>query len=127
MASGTTNSSSAAHDHTGAVTSGCAHCHTARLALPQRSPSAIASTPTNKAPITGGILRPQLGSAESVMKASTMGAAMATSLPRARTKSSPKRKNTPATMPITMGMGKTDITRLTQPLMPSSAIKALVT
>ena len=30
-------------------------------------------------------------------------------------------------MPIVMGMGKTDITRLTQPLRPSSAIKALVT
>ena len=87
----------------------------------------MASTPTNKAPITGGILRPQLGSADSAMNTSTMGAAMATSLSRARTKSSPKRKNTPATMPITMGMGSTDITRLTQPLRPSRAITALVT
>ena len=60
------------------------------------------------------------------MKASTIGAATATSLCSARTRSSPKRRNTPATIPMTMGMGSHDITRLTQPLAPSTRMSRLV-
>ena len=52
---------------------------------------------------------------------------MATSLCSARTMSRPKRKNTPATMPMTIGMGKAAIKRLTQPLKPNTSTKALVT
>jgi hypothetical protein len=34
----------------------------------------------------------------------------------------PKRRNTPATMPITIGIGTSAIARLTQPDRPSSSI-----
>ena len=52
-----------------------------------------------------------------------MGAPINTSLCRARTMSRPKRRNTPATMPMTMGMGTASIARRTQPESPSASIR----
>ena len=106
---------------------GCAKlsCPTAEASsLPD---TATAKAPTNKAPMTGGRRLPQSARTESNKNTATIGAAMATSLCSARTMSRPKRKNTPATMPMTMGMGKAAIKRLTQPLKPNTSTKALVT
>ena len=126
MARGITSSSMAANDHTGAVCTGCASASAPTPAASNRPDRATARAPTSKAPITGGRRRPQSARADSSKKAATMGAAMAASLCKARTMSRPKRKKTPATMPITMGMGSAAITRLTQPLSPSTKIRALV-
>ena len=126
IASGTTSSTSAPMLHTGACTTGAAKaklCTTEASTRPSR-PMAIA--PTTSAPITGGIRLPHTVLADSSRKATTIGPAMPTSLCSARTRSSPKRRNTPATMPITMGIGSDDISRLTQPLAPSTSISALV-
>ena len=70
--------------------------------------------------------RPKAGLADSSRKAATIGAAIATSLSSARTMSRPKRRKTPATMPITIGIGSADITRRTQPLAPSTTTSRLV-
>ena len=77
--------------------------------------------------MTGGNRLPQSALAESNKNTATIGAAIATSLCKARTMSRPKRKNTPATMPMTIGMGSAATTRLTQPVRPNTSTKALVT
>ena len=53
----------------------------------------------------GGTHRPRADRALSSKNTSTIGAATATSVPTARTRSVPNRRNTPATMPITIGIG----------------------
>ena len=55
-----------------------------------------------------------------------MGAAIQKSSRTARTRSRPKRRNTPATMPITMGIGTASIARRTQPESPSASISTPV-
>ena len=126
MASGNTNSTSAPTDHTGVCTKGCAQLKWPSVLVSMRPNSAMASAPTSMAPRMGGMRLPSAGAADSSRNTTTIGAVIHTSACSERTKSSPKRRNTPATMPITIGMGNDDINRFTQPLKPSSKISALV-
>ena len=126
IASGTTSSTSAPSDHTGACTTGWAKARLPSVEVSTRPSAPISSAPISKAPITGGMRFAHAGLADSSRKAMIIGAAIATSLSSARTMSSPKRRNTPATMPITIGIGSADITRLTQPLAPITSTSRLV-
>ena len=56
----------------------------------------------------------------------TIGAAIAASLCKALIRSRPKRRKTPATMPMTMGIGSSDMTRFIQPLAPMNRMSTLV-
>ena len=91
-----------------------------------RPSMATASAPISSAPISGGMRRPRAGNADRARKATTIGPAIAGSPCSARTKSSPKRRNTPATMPMTTGIGTACIARLTQPDTPRIRIRAPV-
>ena len=55
-----------------------------------------------------------------------MGAAIHASSRSAKIMSRPKRRKTPATMPITIGMGTASIARRTQPESPSASIRTPV-
>src|SRR5262249_30215305 len=44
-----------------------------------------------------------------------------------RERSRPKRRKTPATMPMTIGRGTSSIARFTEPVAPSTSIRTLVT
>ena len=70
--------------------------------------------------------RPSRGDTLSAMKAAVMGAAIQKSSRMAKTRSSPNRRNTPATMPMTMGIGTASMARLTQPLKPRASIRTPV-
>ena len=74
----------------------------------------------------GGTHRPSVVQALSSRNTRTIGAATATSDPRARTRSVPNRRNTPATMPITIGIGMRFMTRRTQPVRPRTSISSPV-
>ena len=74
----------------------------------------------------GGTHRPSVGRALSSRNTRTIGAATATSDPTARTRSVPNRRNTPATMPITIGIGMRFMTRRTQPVRPRTSISSPV-
>jgi hypothetical protein len=63
------------------------------------------TAPTMSAPISGGIRAPSAGSAASSTNAAAIGAAIQKSSRTANTRSSPKRRNTPATIAITTGIG----------------------
>ncbi len=86
----------------------------------------MASTPASSAPISGGSRRPAAGHRLKPSQAATMAPAMAGSWCSARTRSSPKRRNTPATMPMTMGIGTACIARRTQPDAPSASTSSPV-
>ena len=126
MANGTTSSIIAASDHTGACTTGRASSKPPSADAPTRPSTAAASAPTRSAPISGGMRRPRAGSADRTRKATTIGPATARSPCSARTRSRPKRRNTPATMPMTIGIGTACIARLTQPDAPSARIRSPV-
>jgi hypothetical protein len=66
----------------------------------------------------GGTHRPSDDLALSNRNTTTIGAATATSEPTARTRSVPKRRKTPATMPMTIGIGTRSMNRRTQPVRP---------
>ena len=55
-----------------------------------------------------------------------IGPTMAVSANAAWTSSRPKRRKTPATMPMTIGIGTNSMARFTQPVAPSTSINALV-
>ena len=74
----------------------------------------------------GGTHRPRAARALSSTNTSTIGAATAASDPTARTRSVPNRRNTPATMPITIGMGMRSMTRRTQPVSPRTSTSSPV-
>jgi hypothetical protein len=126
MARGTTSSIIAASDHAGACTTGRTIWKLPSADVSMRPSTATTSAPTSSAPISGGMRRPRAGSADKAKKATTIGAAIAGSLCNARTRSRPKRRNTPATMPMTIGIGTACIARLTQPDAPSARIRTLV-
>jgi len=75
------------------------------------------------APISGGSMRPRRGRALSATNAATMGSAIQRSSLKARTRSRPKRRNTPATIAITIGIGRASIARRTQPVSPSTSMR----
>ena len=52
-----------------------------------------------------------------------MGAAIQKPVSKARTQSRPKDRNTPATMPITIGIGIASMARRTQPVRPSAIMR----
>ena len=85
-----------------------------------------ASVPITSAPMIGGQRRPSAGRAVSTSQMMTIGPAMAKSASTARTRSRPKRRNTPATMPITIGIGTSCIARFTQPESPRISINSAV-
>ncbi len=88
--------------------------------------TAIITVPAASAPISGGRRRPIAGSALSARNTAIIGAAIQKSSRTAKTRSSPKRRNTPATIAITIGIGRTFIARATQPAQPSTSISAPV-
>ena len=126
IASGTTSSTIAAHDHSGMCTTGRTSSIAPSAAVSTRPSSAAAIAPTSSVPIIGGMRRASAGSVASSRKATTIGPAIAMSSCSARTRSSPKRRNTPATMPITIGIGTACMARRTQPLAPSTSISTPV-
>ena len=81
--------------------------------------SQTASAPTASAAISGGILFTK-------RNANAMGNAIHGASRNASTRSMPKRRNTPATMAITIGIGTASIARRTRPETPSSAISTPV-
>ena len=122
IASGTTSSTIAATDHAGVCTTGLINSICMGVPASNLPKTITASAPTTSAPMIGGQRRPSCGNALKPSQATTMGAAIAVSLNTAWTRSRPKRRNTPATMPITIGNGTSAIARLTQPLTPSTSI-----
>ena len=126
IASGTTSSTIAAHDHCGACSTGRTSSSVPSAAAFIRPRNKIIAMPISNAPIKGGMRLPSAGIVESSNHPITIGAATATSAFNARTRSSPKRRNTPATMPITIGIGSHCIARLTQPVAPRITISAPV-
>ncbi len=93
----------------------------------KRPSTQTAMTPISSAPISGGTARTMRGKAPSARKPATIGAAIQRSSRKANTMSRPKRRNTPATMPITIGIGTASIARRTQPEKPSASIRMPVT
>ncbi len=86
----------------------------------------MASAPTITAPISGGTTRAILGSTLSATKVKVMASAIHSSSVKARTRPMPKRRNTPATIAITIGIGTASIARRTQPLSPRTSISTPV-
>lgn len=75
----------------------------------------------------GGIHRPAFGNTLSATKTTIIGAARPTSAPVEVTRSSPNFKKTPATIAITMGIGREDMIVRTQPVRPIARITSAVT
>ena len=71
----------------------------------------------------GGRNRPRPCRAESSTQVTIIGAAIQTSACTDVTSPVPKRRKTPATMPITMDNGMADIRRPTQPVRPRANMK----
>ena len=84
------------------------------------------TTPTAMAAISGGSRRPSAGTAVTARKTAIIGAATQTCSCTACTRSSPKRRKTPATMPMTTGIGIASMARRTQPLPPRSSMSTPV-
>ena len=85
--------------------------------------AAMAAQPASRAPISGGSQRLSHGTAESTMNVSVIGPAIARLRSKARTRSSPKGRKTPATIAMTIGIGTAPITRRTTPVSPSTSIR----
>ena len=83
-----------------------------------RSPLA----PTAIATISGGIRAASPGHMLTSRKAAVIGAAIHTPASSARTQSSPNCRKTPATMPMTIGIGTASMARRTKPVRPSASI-----
>ncbi len=83
-------------------------------------------TPTTSAPISGGSRRPAALQADSSKKVAIIGTASNQASRTAITRSVPKRRNTPATMPITIAIGIASINRRTQPNRPRTSIRTPV-
>jgi hypothetical protein len=126
IASGTTSSIMAAVDQAGVCRTGLMSSRWRGIAVSNLPNTTVAIAPTTSAPMIGGQRRLRLGSELRINQTTTIGPAMAMSLNSARTRSRPNRRKTPATMPITIGIGASCIARLTQPVAPSTSISALV-
>ena len=92
----------------------------------KRPRTAVAEAPTSSVPMRGGMRLPNAGTAVSSSQPATIGPAIAMSSCNERIRSSPKRRNTPATMPITIGIGTASMARLTQPVTPRTSISTPV-
>ncbi len=79
--------------------------------------------PMASAPISGGTSRASRCEALIATNAAAIGAAIQNSSRMANTRSRPNRRNTPATMPITIGIGTASIARRTQPDRPSASMR----
>ena len=122
-ASGTTSSRQARQEKTGRVIRGAT---IDRLDAADQSIGwaiATAIAPISSAPMIGGNQRASRGRALSSTKASTIGPATIGSWWTALTRSSPKRRKTPATMAITIGMGSRAWARRIHPEIPSTVTK----
>ncbi len=122
IASGMTSSTIARHENSGAYRLGWASTCSdppCEWNLPRR---VIAAAPTKSAPISGGRRRDHPADALSARKATIIGAAIQKSSRTAYTKPRPKRRKTPATIPITIGIGTACIARRTQPDRPSASM-----
>ena len=124
MARGTPSSPRACTDPAGACQTGAAsHC-VEPVPGSNRPLSATATTPTSNATMIGG--SHFRGQTDARKKANTIGPAMARSSRIACTRSVPKRRKTPATMAITIGIGTTAMARRTQPERPSTSMRSPV-
>ncbi len=124
MASGTTSSIMAWVDHTGTCQTGAAsHCAMPEPGL-KRPLTAMTTIPTSRAAMIGGSR--MRGHTEASRKASTMGPATSRSSRTECTRSVPNRRNTAATMPITIGIGTADMARRTHPQSPSTSMSSPV-
>lgn len=126
MASGTTSSTIAESENLGTYRLGCARLIEAATSGFEVPRIRIATAPTMSAPTRGGMKRASRGDALSARNVAAIGAAIQKSSRMANTRSRPKRRNTPATMPMTMGMGIASIERRIQPLKPRSSISTPV-
>ncbi len=126
IASGTTSSTIAPHEKSGRWNCGAASiCTWARSCV--SSPIwCMTAAPVTSATISGGSHLASFGTALTTRKAAVMAAAIARSLAKACTQSRPNCRNTPATMPMTIGIGIARIARCTQPSAPSAIISAPV-
>ena len=124
IASGTTSSTIACQENAGRYRVGGAMVSISwffESKLPVRK---IATAPTINAPINGGSIRPSFLEKERRINARTIGAAIAMSSRTACTRPVPNRRNTPATIAITIGIGAASMQRRTQPVSPSASISA---
>ena len=82
--------------------------------------------PAMSAPISGGDIRANLGSAESNRNTAVIGAAIMTPSRIAKIKFKPNCRNTPATIAMTIGIGNRLMHLRIQPLSPRMNINAPV-
>ena len=119
-ASGITSSTMAGHEKTGAKTTGRAIITALPISGAKRPLAQTAMIPTSNTPIIGGSRRAMAGCIDNKKNAAVIGMAIQKSPPSAASHSNPKRRNTPATMAMTMGIGSNTMIRRTQPLRPST-------
>ena len=84
--------------------------------------AAMTPAPATSATISGGNRSTSAGKAPASRNARVMGAAIQGSLRKACTQSSPNCRNTPATMPMTIGIGNACMARRTHPVAPRISI-----
>ena len=83
----------------------------------------MAAAPAASAASIGGRRAASFGMALTSRNAAVMAAAMPRSTWNARTQSRPNCRNTPATMPMTIGIGTAAMARRTRPSAPSASIR----
>src|SRR6185295_3870473 len=126
MASGTTSSTVAAHENSGTYRFGAASVNSAAAGGLNAPRTPMASAPAIRAPMSGGSTLESLGRAARRANAAVIGRAIHGWSRKASTRSTPKRRNTPATIAITIGIGTASIARRTQPDRPSRSISTPV-
>jgi len=122
IAIGTTSSIIARQENAGAYRFGRTSANISAPPALNLPSTAIMSAPTIIAPITGGSTRVRRGETDNTRNTIVIGAAIQNASRIANTRSSPKRRNTPATMPMTIGIGIASMKRLTQPESPSTSM-----
>ena len=127
IASGTTSSTMAVNENSGRWSRGSASRGTWSRPGAKVPVAAMTPAPAASATISGGRrAESAAGAAPASRNAAVIVAAITGSLWNARTQSSPNCRNTPATMPITIGIGNACMARRTHPVAPSTSIRTPV-
>ena len=122
IASGMTSSTSAIQENCGAYRFGAAKANSVPCAGLNVPASAMTSAPAASAAMSGGTARPRRGTRLKASQTTHMESAIAISSRKACTSPIPKRRKTPATIAITIGIGTACIARRTQPERPSRSM-----
>ena len=93
------------------------------VATPTSPPRSNITTPTTRTATMGGSQRSKRGTADKKKKVAVIAVTSMTSLLKAWIQSRPNCTKTPATMPITIGIGSRSMINRTQPANPSTSNK----